>query len=328
MKHTPLLLLLFTVTVICISCKKEENTNIMDFKVTGVKDITVAREQNGLLHLKVFYLGGNKENVQLSATGFPVGVSIEFSPDKGEPDFELSAFISVSAIVDTGDFPVIITAVSEEGKKQFSKTFQLSIRPKPDKSPVIGLYGSTDYTGILNASYLDSGYIAFDDEDGNITANVVVTGSVNKDSTGTYIISYVVVDSFGNKDSVIRRVKIKNQSEFLNGSYTCTPNQPLGLSPCLTDISITDSINNKVYCYNGTNCYSAKLLLDVDRAIFKISVDTQTWFFNGALHTYSGQGTYSLSGTSVNINMSYVDMFIDSIGNNISIFRSENYFKF
>ena len=308
------------------SCKKEEEKNAMDFKLTGIANTSVILSQSREVNLKVFFLGGNKEEVNITAEGIPSGISISFNPVNGEPDFSLTETIHADVLADTGVFPITITGTSVDNHKTFSKTFNLTVLPIPNSLPVISLIGGTNIISILNAPYADSGYVAYDAEDGNITANVIMYGAVNKDSAGTYRISYVVYDAAGDKDSVVRTVRIKNEAEFMSGSYTCTPNQPPGLCQCLTNIIISPSVNKKVVCANGINCYTANLFFDIQQPD-KVFLNTQSSFFQGTSHTYSGQGTYSVTGSSVLINVSYTDDFIDTLGNNISINRSETYFK-
>ena len=50
----------------------------------------------------------------------------------------------------------------------------------------------------IGDSYVDPGYIAADDVLGDITADVVITGSVDTDTAGTYYLFYNVDDSSGN----------------------------------------------------------------------------------------------------------------------------------
>ncbi len=320
----------FLIIIIALfnSCKKEEEKNTMDFKITGVTNTSIILGKTQDIGLKVFFLGGNKEEVKITATGMPAGVTVNFSPDKGEPDFTLTETIHANLNADTGNFVITITGTSVDNNKTFSKSFNLSVLPVPNSLPVISLFGGSNIVSTLNAAYIDSGFVAYDAEDGNITSNVIVYGSVNKDSAATYRISYVVYDSDGDKDSVVRTVRIKNAAEFMNGSYTCNVTAPSGFPDCITDIFISGSVNNRVTLANGVNCYTPNLDLDIIQTGHQISIPVQSWFYQGTTHTYSGIGTYSVSGTSVFINLSYTNSYVDTSGTNIIQNRSETYHKF
>lgn len=64
--------------------------------------------------------------------------------------------------------------------------------------PVITLRGSNPLPLPVGTVYVEPGFTATDNEDGNITSNVVVTGSVNHMILGSYILRYNVTDSEGN----------------------------------------------------------------------------------------------------------------------------------
>lgn len=51
---------------------------------------------------------------------------------------------------------------------------------------------------VANNSYIEPGYTATDDVDGDITANVIVTGTVDTTAPGRYKLYYDVTDSSGN----------------------------------------------------------------------------------------------------------------------------------
>ncbi|MFA5838928.1 MAG: immunoglobulin-like domain-containing protein, partial [Candidatus Paceibacterota bacterium] len=71
-----------------------------------------------------------------------------------------------------------------------------SAPPPPNTRPVITLTGSAVVTLTQGAVYTDQGATAQDNEDGNITANIVATGlPINTSVLGTYTIRYNVSDS-------------------------------------------------------------------------------------------------------------------------------------
>ena len=50
----------------------------------------------------------------------------------------------------------------------------------------------------LGETFNDPGATATDNYDGNITNNITISGSVDVNSAGTYVIAYNVTDSQGN----------------------------------------------------------------------------------------------------------------------------------
>lgn len=74
--------------------------------------------------------------------------------------------------------------------------------------PIITVIGAFNVTVKKDSVYTDLGATATDDKDGNITANIRKTGSVNTAVVGVYNISYAVNDRGGNLDSVVRIVTV------------------------------------------------------------------------------------------------------------------------
>lgn len=94
--------------------------------------------------------------------------------------------------------------------------------------PVITLAGSAAENSILNATWIDAGATAEDDEDGPV--EVTPSGTVNKDLAGVYTITYTAVDAAGNESSVDRVVTVYNEAAaYFNGTYTASETDALGL---------------------------------------------------------------------------------------------------
>ncbi len=68
-----------------------------------------------------------------------------------------------------------------------------------------------------------AGVSATDNVDGNLTSSIVVTGTVNLDQTGTYVLTYTVTDAAGNKTELERSVTITevflSDLRILNGDF-------------------------------------------------------------------------------------------------------------
>ncbi len=66
-------------------------------------------------------------------------------------------------------------------------------------APTITLWGDVDITMPFNSAYVESGYNATDNVDGDITSKVIVTSTLNTTKAGTYHIHYDVTDDAGNQ---------------------------------------------------------------------------------------------------------------------------------
>jgi hypothetical protein len=85
--------------------------------------------------------------------------------------------------------------------------------------PVITLSGANPLSLTVGQSFVEPGYTALDAEEGNITSRVVVSGSVNTSTAGTYTLYYNVSDSKGlAATQVTRTVIVTAQVSTLTGS--------------------------------------------------------------------------------------------------------------
>lgn len=109
----------------------------------------------------------------------------------------------------------IILSVSD---KSNNKTIKEVVIDREDKtSPEIKLNGNeTIYLGV-GASYVEPGYTAQDNCDGDITDKVQISGNVGS-GAGTYRLTYSVSDSFDNKSEVTRTIIVRNYSLYNSGT--------------------------------------------------------------------------------------------------------------
>ena len=84
-----------------------------------------------------------------------------------------------------------------------------------EERPQIALKGNSYECIIQNEPYSEAGYKAIDNIDGDITDRVVVEGSVNCESVGTYSIKYKVYDAVGNIAEEIRTVRVIGSYELV-----------------------------------------------------------------------------------------------------------------
>ena len=99
--------------------------------------------------------------------------------------------------------------VSDEYADTYEEVFVISIGDVDDTAPIITRTGDQNITHEAGTTFTDLGAIANDTIDGNLTANVVTTGTVDINTPGTYTLTYMVSDAAGNAAiSVTRNVTV------------------------------------------------------------------------------------------------------------------------
>jgi formylglycine-generating enzyme required for sulfatase activity len=91
---------------------------------------------------------------------------------------------------------------------------------QPDTAnPELELFGGAAITHEAGQAWAEPGVEAHDARDGNITDQIVVTGTVDMNSTGTYLLTYTVQDGAGNTASTTRTVTVVgNRTVDLNAT--------------------------------------------------------------------------------------------------------------
>ena len=75
-------------------------------------------------------------------------------------------------------------------------------------APVISLIGNSSVTITQGVAYIEEGVTATDDVDGDISANIVTTSTVDIGTVGTYTVNYSVSDTAGNTTIMSRIVEV------------------------------------------------------------------------------------------------------------------------
>ena len=74
------------------------------------------------------------------------------------------------------------------------------------EAPKISLIGADTIYLFLNQNYIEKGYTAVDNCDGNITNKVIINNNLDNTKEGEYEIKYTVTDSFNNISSLSRKI--------------------------------------------------------------------------------------------------------------------------
>lgn len=81
-------------------------------------------------------------------------------------------------------------------------------------APELTLQGKETMIVIQNTEYVDPGFGAKDNLDGDLTEKVTVTGTVDTATLGTYQLQYSVTDSFNNTTVALRNVIVREYPEL------------------------------------------------------------------------------------------------------------------
>lgn len=143
-------------------------------------------------------------------------------------DGDISANIVVTGSVDTssaGTYTLNYNVSDAAGNAadQVSRTVIVT-QPADTVKPVITLLGAATMNLTVGDSFTDPGATASDNVDGDISANIVVSGSVNTAVAGTYTLNYNVSDAAGNAaDQVSRTVNVNEPASGCTGGISSFP---------------------------------------------------------------------------------------------------------
>jgi len=90
---------------------------------------------------------------------------------------------------------------------------------KDETAPKVILKGDAKISHILNSEFIEPGFAAFDNEDGDITAKVQVS-NLDIDKAGKQNINYTVTDTEGNEGKISREITVFNEAEIIEGYWS------------------------------------------------------------------------------------------------------------
>ena len=110
--------------------------------------------------------------------------------------------------------------------------------------PSISIIGDNSINIYQNTIYVDAGAIAIDDVDGDLTASIITTGSVNTNLINSYTITYGVSDAANNSTTATRQV---NVLEDLNNPVYLDSNEITIKAKEWSEVGDTGYINGILY---------------------------------------------------------------------------------
>lgn len=175
-------------------------------------------------------------------------------------------------------------------------------------NPVITLIGDNPITINIGGTYTELGATANDDKDGDLTTSIVISGTVNTTTKGTYTITYSATDAAGNEGTATRTVNVVNAAEALTGTYS-VHDVVTGLYAGTYDYSVTvtssSTVNNKLIIQNfGGLGAAVNVNITVNGTIITIPSQDPTGMGDPGTVTGSGLATSSAI-VSLNYSITY-----------------------
>ena len=122
---------------------------------------------------------------------------------------DLTSSISITSadinVTEVGN-QVVTYLVADAGGN--TNTASRTVTVQDTTGPSLSLIGDSNFTHNLNTAWIDPGYDANDTLDGNLTASVSISGTVDVNTTGTYTLNYSVSDTAGNLVDINRTVTV------------------------------------------------------------------------------------------------------------------------
>jgi formylglycine-generating enzyme required for sulfatase activity len=120
----------------------------------------------------------------------------------------LTASVTVSGTLDmnsTGTY-VLTYSVSDAAGNEANATRTVTVTD--NTAPVVTLLGDANFTQTKDVAWVDPGATVTDTLDGNLTNKVTITGTVDVNSTGAYVLTYSVSDGADNEANATRTVNV------------------------------------------------------------------------------------------------------------------------
>ena len=164
---------------------------------------------------KIELLGENQITVEVNGEFKDPGVKASIA---GKDARKLVKIIGKVDTKKVGMYNLEYVLTNYKGKKK--QTVSRKVIVVDSVAPTITLIGGSECTSEVGSNFVDPGYTASDNVDGDITQKVKVSGQVDTKTKGNYELTYTVSDSSDNKTEIKRTVKVVDTTApqiYLNG---------------------------------------------------------------------------------------------------------------
>lgn len=208
-----------------------------------------------------------------------------------------------------------------------------------DSGPVLSLIGPSIVVSEQGSPFNDPGATATDEQEGDISANIVVTGTVNSNVAGSYTLAYNVSDSAGNPALEVQRtVSIVEPSAAFGldieqpniGGIVASPSpnaaNNLYLAGTAVTLAYASAGNKQVASWNGaiadaSDKNRATILMDGNKFVsvnledatgtvrVDVTPDSATWVVtDSAGDNHNGAGDSSVNVATGQVSIEFNDM--------------------
>jgi Bacterial surface protein, Ig-like domain len=186
------------------------------------------------------------------------------------------------------------------------------------EKPVLTLNIADSIPWILNIPYVEVGYTAIDEEDGDITGNVEeIIENLNIDLAGNYTIKYKIKDSDNNVVEKERLIMVDNQSRAWEGMYECVDEYSGTAYPLeMRNLIISDTLNNIIHFPKFGGFINAHIygIINIGAGTINIPSQTMNCGIDDISRTFvSTSGTVSTNQIIVNYTLTETSGTINAI---------------
>jgi surface protein len=262
-------------------------------------------------------------------------------------DGDITASIIATSTVDTNAFGTYtVTYNVSDAAGNAANPAVRTVNVSDLEAPIISLLGENPVSVTQDATYIDPGATAFDNVDGDITANIILTNTVESSTPGTYTVTYNVSDAAGNvANPVVRTVNVNPKTPITNTNFhtavdTCLSTNPIdgmcsyseyGAMPDWDVSQVTDMSNafRTYYSFNGDlSAWDVSNVTYMTRMFFGVTAfngDLSSWDVSNVIdmvqmfdNARSFNGNLSSWNVSNVTNMGFMFQFAFSFNGDIS----------
>lgn len=173
----------------------------------------------------------------------------------------------------------------------------VSCRKDDKTAPVISLKGDAAMVVVLNTSYTDQGATAQDNEDGAL--NVNVSGTVDPDLAGTYVIHYSATDAAGNTGNADRVVTVRNDAYTLAGQYATRSVTPADTVYYTANVAGSTTLNRRIWLLGFAGYSQAVVFADLHVDSLFVPQQDATFGTPAVTRSFNGAGCRSFAGDTM-----------------------------